>query len=499
MATPVSPVDGATESDRPATLAGPLRATAILAVGSGLSLLAGAASAKAVAVLAGTVGVGAVGLFSSLLTVLVLVGGAGFGVAAVRLVAGSLSVGDPGGVRATVAAARRMTLLVSSLLAVLVIVAREPLSAVLFGSDAPAAQVGLVGAAVPLLALAGVEVAIVNGFHNVRRLALVTATTALATAATLVAGVGLAGTDGVAPGLLGGAISALVIARAATWGLVPASSGSLDVGPASRRLANIGLPYVGSQLLGTGAQMLIPFVVLSLLSASDVGLYRAATTLSVAYLAFLLNAMAQDYYPRLAGARGAPDLRRLAQAQLQLVMAIAAPIVLVAIAVAPIAIQVFYSNAFAPATDLLRWQLIGDLVKLPAWVLSFVILARGSGRRFLVVEAVGGVAYAVLATAGIALLGLEGAGIAYLATYVIYFVAVLVAARPFVGDLRSKEHGLLAGLAVGCILGQVARPAVGDLVVSGVMVTVALAWAGLVSLPVVRGRPPGWLDGASRS
>jgi PST family polysaccharide transporter len=349
-----------------------------------------------------------------------------------------------------------------------------------------------VAASVPFLAMAGVEAGIINGFHRVRRLAAVTGLTAVVSGGALVAGVWIAGTPGIGAGLLAGSIGAWVIATAASTGLVPEKGAPADTTGAARRLAGIGVPYLASQLVGTGAQLLLPFLVLAMLSASDVGLYRAANTLSIAYLAFLLNAMAQDYYPRLSGAAGRAELTSMARTQLRLVMAIAVPVILVAIAVAPIAIEILYSNAFLPATTLLRWQLIGDLVKLPAWVISFVILARASGRRFLAVEAVGGVAFALLSWGGIAVFGLEGIGIAYLATYLVYFATVTLAARPHAGTLVWQEHGLIAVLVTVCIAGELARPMAGELVVSAATLVVAIVWVLLVTVPALRGRSSGW-------
>ena len=67
-------------------------------------------------------------------------------------------------------------------------------------------------------------------------------------------------------------------------------------------LIQSGAPFALSQVVGAGVQLLVPVIVLYLLDAAAVGYYRAAFTVSVGYLAFLLNALAQDYYPRVAAA-----------------------------------------------------------------------------------------------------------------------------------------------------------------------------------------------------
>ena len=138
---------------------------------------------------------------------------------------------------------------------------------------------------------------------------------------------------------------------------------------------------------------------MSLLQTADVGYYRAAATISVAYLAFLLNAMAQDYYPRISGMSDGPGIADVARTQLRFVLMVSLPLILLTSAIAPLLVTGLYSAEFSPATDVLRWQLIGDVLKLPSWTLSFVILARGTSGAFLTIEAIGGIALVCLGLA----------------------------------------------------------------------------------------------------
>jgi PST family polysaccharide transporter len=467
----------------------PARSTAILAAGSLASLAAGAAAAKAIALLAGPVGTGSVGLLSNLLNLLSMVGGAGVGVAAVREVAGALAAHDDATVAAVASSARRLTLLVAAAVALLAIAIREPIAVVALGGASRAGQVLWIAPAIVLAAVSGVQASLVNGFHRVALLAAIAALSSAASAVALVAGVATWGVDAIGPALLASAAASVVIATAATGrlGIVAVYS---PLRPIAGRLLGFGLPFAGGQLLGTGAQLALPFLVLAVLAPEDVGYFRAASTLSVAYLAFLLNAMAQDYYPRLAAVGTKDQLRATARDQLRLILALSVPLILVASAVAPVAVRLLYSDAFMPSVDMLRWQLIGDLVKLPAWVASFVVLAKAAGRVVLVAEALGGIAILLFTSVGLQLFGLPGAGVAYLATYVAYFALEAVLVRRYSGSLLGPEHLLVAVLVAGLAGGQVLRPLAGDFAVSALTVLVAAAWVAAFSLPVLRGLRP---------
>jgi PST family polysaccharide transporter len=142
----------------------------------------------------------------------------------------------------------------------------------------------------------------------------------------------------------------------------------------------------------------------------------------------MLTALAQDYYPRVAAAEPA-DIQGLIERRTRLVMAIAVPIILATLALSPVLLEALYAHDFAGAARILDWQLIGDLLKLPAWALGFAILARGAGKTYFMVELIGGATLILGVWVATGVLGVEGAGVGYLLSYAAYYLAVWVAAR----------------------------------------------------------------------
>ncbi len=466
------------------------RATATLAGGSVVSLIAGALSAKLIAVMAGPVGTGTVGLLSSLLTLGVLVGGFGIATGLIRQVALATASGDALAISSAHQAARLGVLAAASAIALGLIALRDQIATFLFGDGGSELDVVLVGIAVVFTALAGVEAGLVNGLHRVKWVATVTAASAAGMALALVAAVFVGGTGAVAAGLLIGSLVGWIVAMAVALMVVPRVAARIDRqrrGADLRALLRFGGPFTVSQLLGAGAQLAIPFLVLAMLQTADVGYYRAAATISVAYLAFLLNAMAQDYYPRVSAISGTPAIEGTARRQLRFVLMVCIPLILLTSAAAPILVTVLYSGEFAPAVDVLGWQLAGDMLKLPAWTLSFVLLARGASGTFLAVEAIGGFALIVLSVVGLQAVGIAGAGIGYLGAYVIYYIAVSVAARELVPPRFGREELAIAVTCAVLVVAQLARLSLDDMLISiilgvgGILAGVASArwlWAG---------------------
>ena len=54
-------------------------------------------------------------------------------------------------------------------------------------------------------------------------------------------------------------------------------------------MLRFGLPYTASMLVGTGVVLVMPVLVLHVVGSASVGYYRAAATIGIAYLGFLLR------------------------------------------------------------------------------------------------------------------------------------------------------------------------------------------------------------------
>ena len=433
----------------------PVRATAIVGLGSVLSLAASVGVAKVLAILIGPAGVGLFGVMQSLVGIAGMLVGLGVATGLVRGLSSAIARGDREEVRGLRQAALLIVLGSGSVGLILLVVARDWVALTVLGDASRSGDVLFIAPAVVLTAVAGVELAIINGYHRLEALTVGGVLGALAVSAATIALVAAAGEDGIAPAILAGAAASLVISftvRAKTVGVSSRLSDPTRVAAVARSLLRFGGPYTASAIVGTGAQLLVPIIVLNQLGQTEAGHYRAASTIAVGYLAFLLTSFAQDYYPRIAAAQP-EELVALIEKRMRLVMALAVPVILATLALAPLAIRLLYSDEFLPASQVLEWQLVGDLLKLPAWALSFVILARGSSGRFFAVELLGGATLLVATLIGTATLGLAGAGIAYLVSYAVYYPTVWLAVRRWAPAAPGRlQVAILALVAVISVL-----------------------------------------------
>jgi PST family polysaccharide transporter len=164
-----------------------------------------------------------------------------------------------------------------------------------------------------------------------------------------------------------------------------------------------------------GAAYAVRLIILRNSGIDAAGLYHSAWTLGGLYVGFILGAMGADFYPRLtAVSRDNAECNRLVNEQAHIGLLLAGPGVLATLTCAPLVIATFYSAAFEPAVELLRWICLGMMLRIVTWPMGFIVLAKGAQQIFFWVEVAGTVMHVGLAWLLVAQFGLQGSGAAFL-------------------------------------------------------------------------------------
>jgi PST family polysaccharide transporter len=284
----------------------------------------------------------------------------------------------------------------------------------------------------PVTLAAVTNVAVLSSHKLVAEIATLRTIAVVALAIVTLGAVAVLGEAGAPIGILGSAAVLWVGTRTALGRAAIPMAGLLPgrFTTVAGELIRSGIPYAASTLAGTGIQLAIPILVAIQLDTEAAGFYRAATQISAGYVTFIAAAMLQDSYPRLSREQAHPaTLVALIDQQLLLVMMLTFPLILTGMAFSNVIMPVLYSAAFGPAVAIVGWQLVGTLLRLPSWTLSFAILARGRSRVYFAVELLGGLALLGGSLVGIDRFGLAGLGGAVLLTYLVYYPLVWLAVR----------------------------------------------------------------------
>ena len=247
-------------------------------------------------------------------------------------------------------------------------------------------------------------------------------------------------------------------------------------------MVKLGVYTIVSGLVSTITLFLLRSFILQSDGIGHVGLFQAVWSVSNLYLGAIMTSLAADYYPRLCSLDGNDSKTvRFTNEQTRFVLIVATPLIVLMLLVAPPILNLLYSNGFNAASSLLRWQIFGTFLKVIIWPLGFILLSKGRGARFLIVESTWFIVYYIATRLLWPMYGLDAAGIAYVLAYVVYMPLVYLMVQPLCGfhfGLRNKALiALFSFFATGTFFVTLQFDGIYLAVIGGMLLLSCSLWA----------------------
>lgn len=173
------------------------------------------------------------------------------------------------------------------------------------------------------------------------------------------------------------------------------------------------------------SQLVLRSYVISEISPVEAGWWEAMNRLSNMYLMIITSSFTVYYMPRLSELSDKIELRREIFKAYKVIL----PILIVGITVVylfrHLIIRILFTPEFLPMENLFIWQLIGDLFKICAWLLSFIMVAKAMTKEYITTEVIFAISYIVLSFIFMHLKGVVGITQAYLLNYIIYLLCMV--------------------------------------------------------------------------
>lgn len=420
-----------------------LKSTAMIGGSSVVNIGFAIVRNKAMALLLGPSGVGLMGLYGSILDLAQTLAGLGIPASGVRQIAEANATQDEARIARTALMLRRVSIGLGIAGAALLALLALPVARFTFGDAGHGAAVALLGVAVCLQLISAGQVALVQGMRRISHLAQITMLGALFSTAIAVPMVYLFGEAGIVPAFIAMATASL----ATSWWyarrvrLKPVALSARGTAEEATALLQLGVVFMASAFLTTGAAYAIRLIVMRQAGFEAAGLYQAAWALGGLYAGFILQAMGTDFFPRLTAVAGDDkECNRLVNEQAQVSMLLAGPGLLATLTVAPLVMAIFYSREFLPAVELLRWICLGMMLRVIAWPMGFIVLAKGARKAFFWTEVAAATVHVGLALLLVPQIGATGAGVAFFGLYVWHGCLIYAVVRRMSGFRWSADN-----------------------------------------------------------
>lgn len=189
----------------------------------------------------------------------------------------------------------------------------------------------------------------------------------------------------------------------------------------------------------------------------QVGLYQAGFVIMTTYVGMVMNAIATDYYPRLAAInKDNQKCREAVSKQGEIGVMILAPMLTICLVFMPVVLKILYSDKFLAANEYISWACLGMMLRLASWVISYLFVAKAESKLFMINELSANLYYLVFSLIGYKILGLAGLGIAFALEYIVYFIQCYLIARKRYNFCFSnsfiKSYGIQLVLIIACLI-----------------------------------------------
>lgn len=392
-----------------------LKYTSLFGGVQGLTMLASVIRNKVVAVAIGSVGMAFIDIYNHVGTLLSSLTTFGLSFSAVRSLSALREEGSQTEIERHIKMLRSWSVLTALLGTGLCAVLSPLLSRFAFGDSSYTLEILCLSPMVGMLAITGMEIAILKAMRRLRDLACATTASAVLTLLVSAPAYVLFHRAAIVPVLLITTFGAMVAQmffslRLQRWSVSPFSAVVLK---GALPIIRLGLAYVLAAGVGQLAELGVRAFIVRDGNIAMEGLYCAMFTLTVSYGRFMFVTMDADYFPRLSAQfKDRRQMSRICGEQTEIALLLMAPFLLLFAIVLPIAVRVLFAESFMGIVVPTLAALFYMFFKAAVTPLGYLPLATGDGKVYFVMEGAYYVYFTVLLCCGFHWFGLVGAGVA---------------------------------------------------------------------------------------
>ncbi len=399
---------------------------------------------KVLAGLLGPAGIGLIGVYQNIIGIASTIAGCGIGSSGVRQIAAASD--QPANLAVVRHALWTANLFLGlSGMAVLWLL-REPVAKWVFGNTEHATEIGWLSIGVLLTLVAGSQTTLLQGLRRIGDLARFNILGAFLSVFVSMLPVYWLREQGalwfvLTSIFLSAIVATYYVVRLPRFRLMPFDWPAL--GREWQGMLKFGLPLMIGTLFTLATQLAVRSIIVREIGLAASGHFQAAWYISMTYIGFVLGAMATDYYPRLTAAMNDHSQAiKIVNEQAEMSLLLSGPILLSMITFAPWVIHLLYAEDFTPAISILRWQVLGDILKVSSWPMSFILLAQGRSGIFIGTELLWNAVYIGMIIFGIQEKGIIITGVSFWISYIFYYISLILIVLKIINYLPTYRNFL---------------------------------------------------------
>lgn len=407
-----------------------LKYTGVFGGVQGLNILIGVVRNKLTALLLGPNGMGLVSLFNSTINMVVSASSFGIPTSGVQDISDKYAKGQEQ-LRDSIKVVRSWSLVTAIIGMFLCAVFSPVLNRLTFSWGDHTLHFALLSPVVALLILVGGEMAVLKATRQLKALACVSLLVVVASLLISVPIYYIWGQSGIVAVLVLQAFVQLCFTiRYSTRYYPYRVSFRFRYLQGEMHIVKLGLAFVLSGILSSGAEFLIRTYINKVDQLDEVGLFNAGCTLAITYAGLVFSAMEADYFPRLCSFKEeGSELDNCVNRQVEVNVLLVTPFLIAMLFGLPILIPLLYDASFNGMLRMTQFATVSMLFRAIYLPIEYLPLSKGESKMFLLQEAFAVILLVSLEIVGYRWNGLTGLGIGIALAYLIETIVVIMYSR----------------------------------------------------------------------
>lgn len=163
----------------------------------------------------------------------------------------------------------------------------------------------------------------------------------------------------------------------------------------------------------------------------EAGYWQAIWRISETYLMLITTTLSIYYLPKLSSIQDKAELRAELLYGYKIIMPIVIIMALGIYIFRDFIIEILFTKKFSPMAELFLYQLLGDVIKIAAWLLGYLMVAKAMTKLFIFSEMFFVWSFVGFVVLFVNMYGLIGVTIAFMANYFFYIIFLYFSLRGY--------------------------------------------------------------------
>lgn len=207
-----------------------------------------------------------------------------------------------------------------------------------------------------------------------------------------------------------------------------------------KKLGAFSLMAINNAVVGAIAQLAIRSLISKNMDMNTAGIWDGMNRLSAAYLLLITTSIQVYYLPTLSAIKEKKLLWKEIIKTEKIIIPLTIFMFLIIFLFRGIIIEILFTKEFYLMKSVFAYQLLGDLIKIGAWIISYTMYAKAMTKQLILTDTIFTFIYVLTSYIMMNLFGygLNSVYYAFILNNVLYFIFIYFFMKKYISDVRTQ-------------------------------------------------------------